>query len=263
MSTSDEWAKVQARLRFERLYYQPDGPTAWLPARLEYQFAVSAPVPLGEKVLLAEEYFQGHLDWYNFDVDPSGTPLGALDPAAVQPTPHTLAMIPTQVTFNGMPNSRWWRFEDSRTNFGDIKPDTTDLAKLLLIEFGLVFVNDWYVVPFTIPAGSIADVHGLAVTNVFGEKTWVSPAGTGDDEDWQRWSMFLLSTKGEAHVPADLSLVVPPAARQVLEWASAHRPSRTECGAPWAPSAICQFSQGPHPRSGRQWLNRRVVKRRV
>lgn len=185
MSTSDEWAKVQARLRFERLYYQPDGPTAWLPARLEYQFAVSAPVPSGEKVLLAEEYFQGHLDWYNFDVDPSGTPLGALDPAAVQPTPHTLAMIPTQVTFNGMPNSRWWRFEDSRTNFGDIKPDTTDLAKLLLIEFGLVFVNDWYVVPFTIPAGSIADVHGLAVTNVFGEKTWVSPVGTGDDEDWQ------------------------------------------------------------------------------
>ena len=58
-------------------------------------------------------------------------------------------MLPTQVTFNGMPNTRWWEFEDGRTNFGDIKPDTTDLAKLLLIEFGLVYANDWFLIPFT------------------------------------------------------------------------------------------------------------------
>ncbi|MCC2592078.1 hypothetical protein LKO27_01365 [Tessaracoccus sp. OS52] len=202
---------------FDGLFLQPAGATAWLPNRLEYQFGVAAPTETGEKVLLAEEYFHGHLDWYNFDVDPSGEPLGELDPAATPPEPHTLAMLPTQVTFNGMPNSRWWRFEDTRTNFGDVRPDTTDLAKLLLVEFGLTFANDWYVVPFTLPAGSIAEVRGVAVTNVFGEKTWVRAAGSGDDEDWQRWAMFLLSTQGEAHVPADLSLVVPPAARQVLE----------------------------------------------
>ena len=34
-----------------------------------------------------------------------------------------------------------------RTNFGDVKPDTTDLAKLLLIEFGLVYANDWFLDP--------------------------------------------------------------------------------------------------------------------
>jgi hypothetical protein len=192
---------------------------------LEYQFATSAPTEAGsdgggggaEKVLVAEEYFHGHLDWYNFDVDPDRDVLGAADPASAPPTRTTVTMLPTQATFNGMPNTRWWRFEDSRTNFGDIKPDTTDLAKLLLIEFGLVYANDWFVVPFTVPAGSIANVRGIAVTNVFNERTWITAAGSGDDDDWQRWAMFLVSIKGDGHQPADLSLVLPPAAQKVLE----------------------------------------------
>jgi len=202
---------------FRRVFHQPSGPGAWQSDRLEYQFAVSAPHGETEKVLAAEEYYHGHLDWYNFDVDPAREVLGDADPLAVPPVPHTLAMLPTQATFNGMPNSRWWRFEDSRTNFGDITPDTTDLAKLLLIEFGLVFANDWFVVPFTVPAATIAGIRGMAVTNVFGERTWVEAAGRGDDDDWQRWAMFLLSIRGKGHEPADLSLLLPPAARQVLE----------------------------------------------
>ena len=57
------------------------------------------------------------------------------------------------LTFPGMPHPRWWTIEDSQTNFGAIRPDTTDLAKLLLIEFGLVYSNDWFTVPFTLPRG--------------------------------------------------------------------------------------------------------------
>jgi hypothetical protein len=202
---------------FERLFYQPTQPSAWLPDRLEYQFAVATPQHQGEKVFVAEEYFQGHLDWYNFDIDQSRNVLG--EPAQIPeaPKPTTLTMLPTQVTFNGMPNTRWWAFEDSRTNFGDVKPDTTDLAKLLLIEFGLVYANDWFLVPFTVPAGSVANIQGIAVTNVFGERIWVEGAGSGDDDDWQRWAMFLVSIKGKGHEPADLSLMIPPAAQKVLE----------------------------------------------
>jgi hypothetical protein len=204
---------------FEKLFYQPASPTAnaWLPDRLEYQFATSTPQGQAEKVFAAEEYFQGHLDWYNFDVDPSRSVLGELPETQEQPVAATLTMLPTQVGFNGMPNSRWWAFEDGRTNFGDIKPDTTDLAKLLLIEFGLVFANDWFLIPFTAPAGSVAKVRGMAVTNVFGERFWIEAAGSGDDDDWQRWAMFLLSTKGKGHEPADLSLMIPPVAQKVLE----------------------------------------------
>src|SRR5262249_54248238 len=117
----------------------------------------------------------------------------------------------------GMPNSRWWTFEDSKTNFGDVKPDTTDLGKLLLIEFGLIYANDWYVVPLTVPAGTVVDIKGIAVTNVFGERVLIEAAGRGDDDGGQRWAMFLLSIKGKGHEPADLSLVIPPSAQKVHE----------------------------------------------
>ncbi|MEJ7608293.1 MAG: hypothetical protein WKF37_19000 [Bryobacteraceae bacterium] len=211
--------KVAARFIawFEKLFYQPTAPSAWEPDRLEYQFACACPEQNNEKVFVAEEYFRGHLDWYNLDVDPSRQVLGDDPPVAEPPTPVTLTMLPTQVTFNGIPNTRWWEFEDSRTNFGDIRPDTTDLAKLLLIEFGLTCANDWFLIPFTVPSGTVATVRGIAVTNVFGERIWVEAAGRGDDDDWQRWAMFLVSIKGKRHEPADLSLVILPAAQKVLE----------------------------------------------
>ncbi len=201
---------------FEKLFYQPKDGSAWLPDRLEYQFAMSSPQEENEKVFVAEEYFHGHLDWYNFDIDRSRNVLG--EPAAAeQPETTRLTMLPTQATFNGMPNTRWWAFEDGRTNFGDVKPDTSDLPKLLLIEFGLIFANDWFLVPFTVPVGSVVNIRGMAVTNVFGERIWIEAAGRGEDDDWQRWAMFLVSIKGKGEQPADLSLLVPPAAQKVLD----------------------------------------------
>jgi hypothetical protein len=202
---------------FERLFYQPDQPSAWLADRLEYQFAVSTPQHEGEKIFVAEQYFQGELDWYNFDIDPKRATLGEPLPDPEPPSAKTVTMLPVQVTFNGMPDTRWWAFEDRRTNFGDVKPDTTDLAKLLLIEFGLVYANDWFLVPFTVPAGSISDIRGIAVTNVFGERIWIEGAGRGLDDDWQRWAMFLVSIEGKGRQEADLCLVIPPVAQKVIE----------------------------------------------
>jgi hypothetical protein len=59
---------------FYRLYSQPQTGVedAWAPSYLEYQFAVSAPEDEGGKeraVLAAEQYHQGRLDWYAFDID--------------------------------------------------------------------------------------------------------------------------------------------------------------------------------------------------
>jgi len=80
-----------------------------------------------------------------------------------------------------MANTRWWTFEDNQTNFGDIDANTTDLAKLLFMEFALLYANDWFVVPYTLPSGAIATVQGLVVTNVFGEHFWIAAAGSGAD----------------------------------------------------------------------------------
>ena len=206
---------------YRRLFYQPaaGGGDAWLAERLEYAFATSAPQEGGEKHMIADEYFHGHLDWYNLDIQPGGEGLGdvpdAPAPEDVQGKP-TSSFVPTPIRFDGMPNTRWWTFEDGTTNFGDIDPDTTEISKLLVMEFALVYANDWFLLPFTVPAGTVAKVRGLTVTNVFGERLWLSPAGEGEDDNWQRWSMFTLSTRGSGEIPADQSLLVLPSVPKIL-----------------------------------------------
>jgi hypothetical protein len=203
---------------FETLYYQPSSPDAWNSSRLEYQFACSAPTNTGEKVYTADEYYQGHLDWYNFDLDPNSPGLGNLpNPPADPRSTNTQTLIPAPIVFEGMPNTRWWAFEDRKTNFGDINPDTTDLAKLLLIEFGLVYANDWFLIPYTLPTSSIASIRGMMVTNVFGERFWIESAGSGLDDKWQRWSMFTTNKKGNANEVADTSLILLPTVPKIQE----------------------------------------------
>jgi hypothetical protein len=202
---------------FERLILQPprEGDDAWLPPRLEYGFAASTPKAEGaEKVYVGDGYSEGRLDWYSLDTDPKADPLGdgtGIDPA---PVPVKRVTIPVPVSFTGMPNTRWWAFEENKTNYGDIDATTTDLAKLLFLEFALVYGNDWFVIPYTLPAGTLSDVRGLAVTNTFGERLWVEPAGADAEEDWQRWSMFTIDVLGEEG-EADTTLLLLPTAPKV------------------------------------------------
>lgn len=215
---------------FDTLFYQPHGEPkseAWLPSQLEYQFACSAPKDGQEKIFSAKEYYQGHLDWYNFSIDNKTTSLGEVEvpPAAAAEEeidedfdkPITRSFIPTPIQFDGMPNTRWWSFEDGKTNFGDIKPDTTDINKLLLIEFGLVYANDWYLLPITMPAGSIANIRGLSVRNVFGENFWISATGKGLDDNPDRWTMFTMDIAGHDRLAADLSLMIVPSVPKIQE----------------------------------------------
>jgi hypothetical protein len=193
---------------------RPDGDATWDPRRLEHRFSVSAAVPGGaEKVLTAQEYPGGELDWHAFSVDPE------TDVGGTKPPEKTLSrtVFPAPVRFSGMPLPRWWALEDGRTNFAAVRPDSTDLARLIFLEFALVFSNDWYQLPCDLPAGTIAKIRGLVVTDVFGEKLWITPAGAGDDEDRRRWSMFTLDTIGAAHVPADTDLLLPPSVPKVAE----------------------------------------------
>jgi hypothetical protein len=206
---------------FDDLFYQPADPNsdAWKPEQLEYQFAISALGETEDKVMQAHEYYQGHLDWYNVDVTPQAGRLGEL-PEGPPPTPPkktTLSLIPAPVMFEGMPNTRWWAFEDSRTNFSYIKPDTTDLAKLLLVEFGLIYANDWFLVPYKLPVGSVTKIKGLVLTNSFGENYWIEAAGKGDDADWTRWNMFSLNVDSKVPSAADTDLLLLPTVSKIQE----------------------------------------------
>lgn len=203
---------------FQQLFYQPSSPhsEAWLPERLEYQFNVSTAAGQGEKVLHAEEYYQGQLDWYAFDLDPGFAPMGASESDG-QVQPVIQSVIPTQVVFDGAPNSRWWTFEDRRTNLGSIQPDLTDIAKLMLLEFGLVYANDWFLVPQTLPVGVVAQVQGISVTNVFGERFWIEAASGRSDAPGKQWSLFTLSQQRQMGRPDDGSLVLLPTVPKIQE----------------------------------------------
>ena len=180
-----------------------------MPEHLDYQFAASAPLPDGsEKVYVADDYSSGRLDWYSLDLDQG---IASLDTVAGSgttglPPDAPFTTIPVPVSFSGMPNTRWWAFEDHATNFGDIDASTTDLAKLLFIEFALVYSNDWFVIPCTLPSGALARVQGLAVTNVFGERLWIEAADQGTDNAWGRWSMFTINVR---NAPAGAAAVDP------------------------------------------------------
>jgi len=174
-----------------RLYFQqPNTVKTWNPRHLEYAVAVSAPNQEQPGALSAPEYHGGRLDWFSFDaIAPDESYAGGTK----QP-PQVTSFMPATVQFDGMPNTRHWAFEEGATNFGDIDPDTTDIAKLLLIEFGLVFANDWFLLPIDLPVGSLTAIRGLAVTNVFGERFWIRPAVTSAQV--QNWRMFRLTSKG-------------------------------------------------------------------
>jgi hypothetical protein len=209
---------------FRRTYSQPEvgDPVTWADGYLEYQFACSAPADeAGEArtVLVAEQYPGGRLDWYAFDVEPQGRDQPPANGAEVPPgrleIDPPLSFLPHPIEFGGMPAVRWWEFEDRRTNLGDLKPSTTDLATLILAEFALVFGNDWSLVPYVLPVGSLSQVLGVVVQDVFGVKTLVRPAGQASGAEAARWGLYDLSLFNGAGVVERLFL--PPAVSKLQE----------------------------------------------
>ncbi len=197
---------------FDQLFLRPTetDDDAWLPPRFEYGFRATAPTGAAQRGFVADEYYTGRLDWYSVDAEPEPVTATGGGP---DPQEHTLlSFLPTAVAYEGMPNTRWWTFEEGKTNFGQVTPSTTELGKLLFVEFGLIYANDWFLLPHRIPAGSIADIEGLVVTNVFGERTWIEPAGIGGEP----WAMFRVSTAGGA-ASADRSLLLLSTVPKVQE----------------------------------------------
>ncbi len=205
----------------KQFFLQPNDPedNAWLPSKLEYQFSCSAPEKTEEKIYEAEEYYTGRLDWFNLSINDSIPSLGVPVEGYETDVQGSIinSMIPTAIDFGGMPNTRWWTFEEGKTYLGNIKPNTIDIGKLLFSEFALIYANDWFLVPQTLKSGTISQVKGLVVANVFGERIWVEPTGKGKDDDWQRWTMFTINRKGKDIKQADNSLILLPTVPKIQE----------------------------------------------
>jgi hypothetical protein len=166
--------------------------TAWVGDRMEYAFGLEAAGQNGAAVKLeAEEYADGELDWYTFSGGRAAAPSPPATGGGVT-TLGPLTVIPTAVTYPGMPASRLWEFEDARVDFGGIQAEPEDLGRMLLAEFALVYGADWLMLPLEVPAGSLVRIVSLDVRDTFGRTVRVTPTSI-QEPAIGGWRMFGVS----------------------------------------------------------------------
>jgi hypothetical protein len=173
------------------------GDATWQSDRMEYAFSISTRLgddAFGERTLTAEQYADGALDWYSFDLNGEVNMGTAHDPPGAI---TTRTVIPAPVTFHGMPAPRFWELEDARIDLGALQPGATDLAQLLMIETLSGFGNDWYVIPIDLPVGSLVQSRSLVVTDTFGVQTLIRPTGDSAITPRGGWSMYALSLRAD------------------------------------------------------------------
>jgi hypothetical protein len=62
-----------------------------------------------------------------------------------------------------MPAHRHWEIEDFRVIFSGIEAGSTDIVRMLLTDFALIYGDDWFVVPNSVPVGSVVTIESLTV----------------------------------------------------------------------------------------------------
>lgn len=188
------------------------GPGTWVPERIERRFEVATG---GEPVLVAPAHTREVVDVPDIEVTPAVAGL-VLDTNAVagSETAPWLRRIPTRLRFPGMPNDRFWEFEDAQLALHRIDAATHDLARLALVEFSSTYGNDWFTFPVPVDHGTIATIPEIVVRDTFGGLELV-PVATD-----VQWSMFVPTTAAPTGVTTGTSttpvaaaaphLVVPP-----------------------------------------------------
>jgi hypothetical protein len=205
--------------------FSPAASSAWVPSKLEYQFDCALPAEDGNNIVLsADQYYSGDLDWFSMDVNKVETVEGLSGAAAggdmLNIKEQLLSVIPVEAKFAGAPNSRFWQFEDGKVDLGNINAQTTDLSKLVFTEYALMYNTDWLLVPFRVPVGTLCEIKGIIVTDVFGQQFFVQSATQGKTDNWAGWGMYNLSTinpEGARNVPTDTRLLVLPNVVKNLE----------------------------------------------
>jgi hypothetical protein len=184
-----------------------DDPVTWNPNLINYEVKAEGTLPsntAGE--FTATPARDGAFDWFAFDLVSQTT-----TPPAKPPTKNpSITVIPTHVRFRGMPNAKWWDFENNVTDYGAIDVQRQDLAKLAAMDFMLLHGNDWFLAPVDIPVNSLYQIESFLVRDVFGGLTLVDRTDRTDRAKTTggRWTMF--STVADGGV-ADFFLLPPTA----------------------------------------------------
>jgi hypothetical protein len=202
---------------------EPDGSSAdpWLPERMEYAVTLTARTstdPMDEVNLTAFELRDGQVDWMSFDLNLEVN-LGSLPDRQFASMAHKA--IPAPVTFRGCPAPRYWEMEEARLAYGLVPVGPTDLTQLMAIEYASSYGNDWFVVPLTLPIGSVTAVDALVINDSFGVRTLLRPIGDPGlaAPGWSMWSLDFIRYPGEEPAPSPRHnlFFLPPTAGRLLD----------------------------------------------
>lgn len=212
----------------ETAYLVPASPeeSSWSDAQLEYQCAVSAPLTAAanapEHVLQADKYTRGNLDWYSFDLHKENNfklsdNSDYVDNAAAM-LPETIqSYIPQTITFKGMPKARWWEFEDKNNDLAKMLTQKHDIVKMVVMEFGLIYSNDWFIIPHRVQDHTITQIESLVTTDVFGRQFLVKRAGEATNQQWHKWDMYNLTVHGADDTATFGKLLMIPSVKNRME----------------------------------------------
>lgn len=209
-------------------YYFPNSQqeNSWSDSELEYQCKVSAPLTVtsnsAQNLLLADKYKRGDLDWFSFDLDGnSNNKLQesgfSVDNSKAVLKEQTFSYIPTNIEFKGMPKGRWWEFEDKNTDISKMLTQQSDVLKMIIMEFGLIYSNDWFLIPHIVPDNSITTVRGLVITDSFGRNFLINRAGSNQEQQWYRWDMYNISKKNSVSESSFGKLLLIPNIKNRME----------------------------------------------
>ncbi|MDF1546370.1 MAG: hypothetical protein P1P88_01020 [Bacteroidales bacterium] len=176
----------------------------WKTKTLDYSFGVKTE---NGPEIVSDNYRNGDLEWYSSNME-AGTD-STLNPPDDKFT--TISVTPNRVKFAGMPHPRWWAMEDSIMDFGKIDPNTTELIKLMLMNYTLTQGDDWFVVPLILETGTITLVRKIITTDSFGVQLEIPNGRFNSSEPLDRWDLFSLSKQDNPAQNADLDfLYIPP-----------------------------------------------------
>lgn len=191
--------------------------TTWRDDRLEAGFAARGTLAGRVVELRATEHHGAPLGWTSVELA-EGEPAGAAPPTVAA------TVVPGPVRYRGMPARRYWELEDAAVDWSAVDARPGDVARMLSIDFALVFADDWLQIPIEVDTGSLVRIASLVVTDTFGVRTRISPASGGPGQP--PWRVFgHAGGDGEAPIllvhPA-LPIVAGPVEDEVVVAADEH-----------------------------------------
>lgn len=157
---------------------------AWRPQRLEYDAELRC-AGLGTTLRISG-HRGGSLGWASVDLDaaPSGSPQQQ----------RTARCTPTALRFRGMPQPRYWECEDASIDLGAVDAPAAELGRTAMLQLAMVYGNDVFMAPVTVPAGGLSGMVLLQVSDTFSDlfgPTTLTPAtraGLASGRGWALWA---------------------------------------------------------------------------